>query len=404
MIEVVGLQASGWASLGRSERDMVASADVLLGSPRQLALVPAVPGQERCSWPRPLQPGLAEFVAGYAGRRLVALASGDPLVAGIGSTLIDLLGRDQVRVHPGVSSVALARARMGWPAESCATVRLVEPGADPLRAQVAPGRRLVVLSRDAGSPAAIATVLVDQGYGASAVTVLADLGTAREWRHDTTATGGVPADVPGLNLVCIECHADRLTEGSTAPGLPDEAFEHDGQLTKRDLRASALSRLRPAPGQLLWDLGAGAGSVSVEWLRSHPSCRAVAVERDPDRAERIRRNAARLGVPQLEVRCGEVDDLPTGPAPDVVFVGGGLSASLGQAAWSRLQPGGRLVAHAVTLESETVLVELWRHLGGELHRIAVEELQPLGHFHAWKPARAVVQWSAIKPMEEASSP
>jgi precorrin-6Y C5,15-methyltransferase (decarboxylating) len=242
-------------------------------------------------------------------------------------------------------------------------------------------------------------MLVQDGYGESLLTVLGDLGAEDESRHDgAAATWGVAA-APLLNVVCVEVVATAGTRVlPTLPGLPDEAFESDGQLTKRDLRALALSRLAPVPGQLLWDVGAGAGSVGVEWMRAHPRCRAVAVEPVPERAERVARNAHRLGVPGLDVRRGSAPAALAGlPDPDAVFVGGGATVpGVLDTCWERLRPGGRLVVHAVTLETESVVVAWREKVGGELTRVAVEHAEPLGSFTGWRPARPVVQWAVTR--------
>ena len=392
MIEVIGLTARGWEELPERLRALVRHADVVLGSPRLLDLVPPFPGQQRRTWPSPLRPSLPELLDRLSGRPVIALASGDPLVAGIGSTLIELLGRDQVRVHPAVSSVALALARMGWSGESVQVLRLGDE-IDVLRRWLSPGRRLIVLSRDADSPAAVARLLVDAGFGATRLTVLSDLGADTEARMDAAADAWLGA-APALNLVCLECVGETW---SLIPGLPDAAFDHDGQLTKRDLRASALAHLAPQPGQLLWDVGAGAGSIAIEWLRSDPSCRAVAVERDHDRVKRIEVNARRLGVPGLGIVHGEAPEELVGlPQPDAIFVGGGATVEVVDACWSALRTGGRLVVHAVTVETEMIITGHWRRLGGELTRIGVERLEPIGGHHGWKPSRAVVQWSVTK--------
>lgn len=397
---MVGIGASGWESLGARERQLVTSADHVFGSTRQLELLPAVPGQGRTSWPSPLRPALAGLLADHDHLRLVVVASGDPLLAGIGTTLIDIFGTAAVRVHPGVSSVALARARMGWAAETVDLVRLNDPTADPVRRYLSPNRRLVVLSRDGDSPSTVVEVLRETGFGRSDVVVLSDLGSDQELRIDATAGDWHDRRFPDLNVVCVTCRADRTTGvWSNAPGLPDDAFEHDGQLTKRDVRAAALASLMPVPGQLLWDVGAGAGSVGIEWMRIHPACRAVAVERDPVRAERISRNAARLGVSELEVVEGAAPQALTGlQPPDAVFVGGGASHETLDLAWHGLAAGGRLVVHAVTLETEMLVTECWRRLGGQLSRISIELMQPIGSYSGWKPARPVVQWSVQKPL------
>ena len=392
---MVGLSARGWQDLPERLRATIRSAEVLLGSPRHLDLIPQSADQLRLRWPTPLREGLPSVLNQVAGRRVVALASGDPLVAGIGSTLIDMLGADAVHIHPAVSSVALAQARMGWPEETTELVRLRGGDLDAVRRYLFPGQRMIILSRDAESPAEVAQLLTDAGYGESVVTVLGDLDTESESRTDAVARAWA-GEAPSLNVICIAC-AGAGRVASLAPGLPDTAFDHDGQLTKRDLRASALARLMPRPGELLWDVGAGAGSIAIEWLRSDPRCRAIAIERDHDRVKRIRSNAEALGVPGLEVLHGDAPAvLASLPCPNAVFVGGGGTAETLDASWAALQPDGRVVVHAVTQETEMVVIDFWRRHGGELTRHSVEHLEPIGGYHGWRPARPVVQWCAIK--------
>lgn len=398
-ITVVGLGADGWDGLPERLRDVVLDAPVVLGGTRHLGLLPDVPGQVREPWPTPLRDGLPALLTRYDGGEIVALASGDPLVSGIGSTLVELLGASSVHVEPAVSSVALARARMGWAAEDVEVVSLV--GRDPhllLRA-LSPGRRVLVLSSDETTPGVVARLLVDHGYAASRVVVLGDLGTAQESRVEGIAATW-DAEASRLNIVALEL--DGPLAGSWTAGLPDSAYDHDGQLTRRDLRASALARLAPVPGQLLWDVGAGAGSVGIEWMRAHPSCRTVAVESDPERAARVSRNAARLGVPTLEVVHGRAPDALAGlPAPDAVFVGGGATREgVLDACLAALRPGGRLVVHGVTLETEAVLARCYAEHGGELTRHSVEHAEPIGTFTGWSPARAVTQWAHTTPYAE----
>ena len=402
-LAVIGIGADGLDGLNAQARGEILDADVVVGGVRHLDLLPEVVGQERVTWPSPLREGLPALLERYAGRRVVVLASGDPLVSGIGSTLVELLGPARVRIVPTVSSVALARARLGWAAESVEIVSLVGRDAHAVLRPLADGRRLLVLSADETTPAAVASLLTEAGFGASALTVLGDLGAATESRVDgTAATWSAETwtaetwttEPPRLNVLAVECRGVGL---SLVPGLPDDAFEHDGQLTRRDLRASALARLAPAPGQLLWDVGAGAGSVGIEWLRTHPSMRAVAVEARPERAERIERNARRLGVPGLDVVVGSAPEALTGlPAPDAVFVGGGASrAGVLEAALAALVPGGRLVVHAVTLETEALLADWHAKLGGELTRTRVEVAAPVGGFTGWTPGRAITQWALV---------
>ena len=395
MIEVVGLSARGWQDLPERLRATIRYAEVLLGSRRHFNLIPSFPDQQRLPWPTPLREGLPTLLSQVGDRRIVALASGDPLVAGIGSTLVDMLGADAVHIHPAVSSVALARARMGWPEETTELVRLRGGDLDGVRRYLFPAQRLIILSRDGDSPAEVAQLLTDAGYGDSTITVLGDLDTEAESRLDVMArdwTGRAPT----LNVICVAC-AGADSAASLTPGLPDDIFDHDGQLTKRDLRAAALARLMPRPGDLLWDVGAGAGSIAIEWLRSDPRCRAIAIERDGDRVKRIRGNAEALGVPGLDVLHGEAPDALTSlERPDAVFVGGGGTFETLEQAWSALRGGGRLVVHAVTQETEVIIVDCWRRYGGQLTRHSVEHLEPIGRYHGWRPARPVVQWSAIK--------
>ena len=395
-VTVVGVGADGWDGLTPVSRALIGSAEVVLGGPRQLELVPVTDGQVHQPWPSPLSAALPELLTQFAGRHVVALASGDPMLSGIGTTLVDILGADRVTVIPHLSSVTLARARIGWSAESTAVVSVVGRDVHAVLRELAPGRRVLVLSSDEKTPAALADLLVARGYGSSRFVVLGGIGSDNETVEDTTA-GEFSGVSPRLNIVALQLNGPLLAGWAT--GLPDESFEHDGQLTKRDLRAAALARLLPVPGQLLWDIGAGAGSVGIEWMRAHPLCRAVAVEADSVRAERIGRNARSLGVPALHVVCGSapeaLSDLAT---PDAIFVGGGASRpGVVQRCLDGLRGGGRIVVHGVTVETEAVLATAYAEHGGELTRIHVEHAAPVGSFTGWTPARAVTQWAFTKP-------
>lgn len=392
---VLGVGAGGWDLLPEWDRQAVLEADVVLGGRRHLAMLPDVPGQRREPWPSPLRSGLADLLAGLTGR-VVALASGDPLVSGIGSTLIEIVGPDRLLIRPALSSVSLARAAMNWPAESHAVLSVVGRDLSLVRRELAPGRRILVLSSDEKTPSALAELLESEGYGASGFSVLGDLGGPTESSYSCSRADSVAARdlaFPRLNIVAIQCAGPLV--GGWAAGLPDDAFEHDGQLTKRDLRASALARLMPVPGQLLWDVGAGAGSVGIEWMRAHPTCRAIAIEASTERASRIGRNAARLGVPGLSVVQGRAPEaLAELPRPDAIFIGGGATRpGVLDTCLAALSPGSRLVVHGVTLETEHLLGETYRRLGGELTRIGVETAAPIGSFTGWTPARSVTQWA-----------
>ncbi|MGY1717489.1 precorrin-6y C5,15-methyltransferase (decarboxylating) subunit CbiE [Blastococcus sp. SYSU DS0552] len=399
-IVVVGIGADGWDGLSTTARRAIETAEVLRGSARQLALVPPSVAAERVPWPSPMGPAIRALPTAHPGRRVVVLASGDPMFSGIGTSLARVLGADAVDVVPHPSSVTLACARLGWAVEETTVVTVVGRPVELLAPHVTPGRRLLVLGSDTSSPAAVADRLVAWGYGASRLTALAQLGGPGERRFTGTAAGWPHAETDPLVVTAVEVVADPGTVPlPTVPGLPDDAYEHDGQLTKRDARAVTLARLAPLPGQLLWDVGAGAGSIGIEWMRTHPSCRAVAVESRAERAERIARNAGRLGVPDLWVVRGSAPEALAGlPTPDAVFVGGGATVpGVLDACWAALPPGGRLVVNAVTLESEAVLADRYARHGGELVRLAVATAAPVGGFTGWKAAMPVTIWSGVKP-------
>ncbi|MFJ9028231.1 precorrin-6y C5,15-methyltransferase (decarboxylating) subunit CbiE [Streptomyces sp. NPDC102274] len=430
-VTVVGIGADGWAGLPGGARAALREADVLIGGPRQLALLPEECAGERVPWPSPLRPAVPGLLAAHAGRRVAVLASGDPMFHGIGRTLSEVLsgtlgtetpraGAPRVLPHP--SSVSYACARLGWPVEDTEVVTLVGRPTELLTAALHDGRRVLVLSAGAATPAEVAALLTERGYGPSRMHVLEQLGLEQlgaDEGHGPDPDRGPGRDrAPGrerhiegvaqewaepagdpLNVVAVECRrapdAPRL---GAVPGLPDTAYEHDGQLTKRHVRAATLAALAPAPGELLWDIGGGSGSIAVEWMRTHRSCRAVSVERDPVRAERIGRNARALGVPGLRVVTGGAPGALAGlPVPDAVFIGGGLTVpGLLESCWDALPAGGRLVANTVTLESEALLAEWYRRLGGELVRLAVAHAVPVGGFTAWRQAMPVTQWAVTK--------
>ena len=370
MITVVGIGADGWEGLTPAAQQAITAAPVLVGAPRQLALVP----HEGLSWRTmdDLDALLDEHPS------CVLLASGDPMHYGIGAWLA---GRREIVVIPAVSSISLACARMGWAQQDVRVLSLVgrSPALGPLRDQ----DRLIVLSADATTPALVADLLAAQGFSASALTVLSDLGGPAE--H-------VGEPYSDLNIVAVDCRGEGLPQ---VPGLPDDAFENDGQITKREVRAVVLALLAPHPGQLLWDVGAGTGSVGIEWARAGGS--SVAVERNAEKLLRVQRNAAALGV-LLDTRGGEAPDALTAlPAPDAVFVGGGATTpGLMDTCWDALAPGGRLVATAVTLESEAVLLAWQAKHGGELTRLSVQRTAAIGSFTGWKPMTTVTIWAVTK--------
>ncbi|MFI7149887.1 precorrin-6y C5,15-methyltransferase (decarboxylating) subunit CbiE [Nonomuraea sp. NPDC050022] len=399
MITVVGIGADGWDGLPPESRRVLEAAEVLMGASRQLGLVPRSRA-ERVAWPSPLLPALPALMERYADRQVCVLASGDPMFYGIGSTLVRLLGAARIRVLPHLSSLSLACARLGWPVEQVDVVSLVGRPLAALNAAVLPGRRVLVLGAGRDTPALVAGLLAGLGYGPSPMTVLSDLGAASESvRTGTAEKWAGTAAMSALQVIAVECVAGPGAEPfARVPGLPDTAFEHDGQLTKREVRAVSLSRLAPLPGELLWDVGAGAGSIAVEWLRAHSSNAAVAVESRADRVAAIRRNADRLGVPALRVVEGRAPVALEGLlAPDAVFVGGGATApGMLETCWAALRPGGRLVVNAVTLESESVVAGWYARLGGDLVRLSVQRAAPVGGFTGWRAAMPVTVWSITR--------
>jgi precorrin-6Y C5,15-methyltransferase (decarboxylating) len=384
---VVGIGAGGWSDLSGTGRSTVEAADVLFGNARQLDLVPEWVAAERVAWPTPLLPALPDLLAAHHGRRICVLASGDPMFHGIGATLVRLLGADRVRVEPHPSSASLAAARMGWPLADTEVVSLVTAPVDAVRRLINPGRRFLVLSRDASTPALVAGVLIGAGYDSARLTVLSQLGGPGE-----RVTSDLSAADP-LNVIAVECGDGPATP--IVPGLPDSAYETDGQLTKREVRAVTMAALAPVPGGLLWDVGGGSGSIGIEWMRSHPACRAVTVEASPARCATIRTNAALLGVPGLSVVEGRAPGALAGLAtPDAVFIGGGLTVDgVLEACLAALRPGGRLVANAVTVESEAVVAAAYVKLGGELTRLTVSRGSPVGGFTGWRTMMPVTIWS-----------
>ncbi len=391
-LTVLGLGEDGLDSAGRA---LVESAELLVGGKRHLALAGAGPA-ERMAWERPLSRTLDAIIARRP-RPTVVLATGDPMWFGIGRSLARRVPAKEMRILPAIGAFSLAAARLAWPLESVAALSLHGRPLGLLALHVAPGARLLALSHDGDTPTRVADWLTRRGYGASRMMALGHMGgpleTCIEGRADAW-TG----NVPDLNTLAIECVAGvgaRLF--SRVPGLPDEVFEHDGMLTRAHIRAATLALLAPTAGAHLWDIGAGSGAVSIEWIRAGGT--ADAVEPVAARRAAIARNAEELGAPGLEIHAGEAPTALEGlPAPDAVFLGGGLSAEgVLEGAWEALRPGGRLVANAVTLESGARLVRARSELGGDLYRISVETAAPIGRFNAFRPDMTVTQWAARKP-------
>ncbi|MEV6298942.1 precorrin-6y C5,15-methyltransferase (decarboxylating) subunit CbiE [Actinoplanes sp. NPDC051861] len=393
VVTVVGLGAGGWSDLSGTGRSALDAAEVIFGSARQLALLPDSVAARRVPWPSPLLPALPALLDAERGRAVSVLASGDPMFHGIGATLVRLLGAARVCVLPHPSSVSLAAARMGWDLAGTDVVTLVTAPVETLARWLNPGRRILVLSAGAQTPAAVAGLLAARGYASSEMTVLEQLGGPGERAVAGTAGGWVaPAGDP-LNVIAVRCGDGP--PGPCVAGLPDDAYAGDGQLTKREVRAVTLAALAPVPGRLLWDVGAGSGSIGIEWMRSHPSCRAVAIESSADRVTTITLNAANLGVPGLRVVHGRAPEALDGlPDPDTIFIGGGVTRDgVLDRCLAALRPGGRLVANAVTVESEAVLAAAYAKYGGDLTRLTVQRGAPVGGFTGWRSFMPVTIWS-----------
>lgn len=385
MIVVVGIGADGMAGLAETSRAELRRATVICGSPRQLDLLDGTVTASRHAWPTPMLPAL-EALDPSADIHVVA--SGDPLLHGIGGTLIRLHGAERVRVLPHVSSVTLACARMGWTAQDTEVISLVSA---PVHTAVRRGGQAVVLCRDASTPAVLAALLAETGRGSSEFTVLEQLDGPNERIRSQAARdwAAAPPEVDDLAVVAVR----YLPDDRVGATLPDDALAHDGQITKQTVRAVTLAALAPRPGETLWDIGSGSGSVAVEWCRSAPGCRALAFESNPDRRERITANVRAFGV-DVDVLGEAPAAFPDGPAPDVIFIGGGVTGSgLVSRCVDLLPAGGRLVATAVTAESEALLVEWYSRLGGVLRRFQHYHGEPLGGFTGWRPAMPVTQWT-----------
>ena len=402
-LSIVGIGEDGLDGVAPSGRLLVEQAEILVGGSRHLAMIPGNHPAERLQWSSPLDKTLGEILASR-GCRVCVLATGDPLWYGIGATLADVVEAAEMTIIPAPSAFSLACARLVWPLDQTACFTLHGRPLDLLRLHLSPGARLVMLTTDGDSPEQIAKLLRDAGWGKSAITLLEHMGGADERRTDGTAEDwDAPAtsdlNIAALNTIAIVCRAgaDAMVL-SRVPGLPDRAYENDGQLTKRETRAVTLAALMPLPGQRLWDVGAGCGSIAIEWLRAAKGGTAIAIERDAARCAMIARNAAALGTPGLAIINKAAPDALSGlAAPDAVFIGGGVTGSLIETCWSALTAGGRLVANAVTIEGETALTEARAAFGGDLTRIAISRAEPLGNLSGWRALAPITQWSVVKP-------
>lgn len=399
-IDVIGIGEDGYAGLSRQARNALEDADVVIGGNRHHGLAPNLRA-ERVKWPSPFSAAVGS-IKEMAGRRVALLVTGDPLWYSAGALLLRHVPADEIRFHPQLSAFQLACARMRWSLADVETLTTHGRPAEQLLPYVYPGSRLVVLTAGSEAPGQIGRLLERDGYGESRLTVLGSLGgkgessrteTARHW-----AEGVQSAEVPSFHTLCIDCVATKSTTVKPrGPGLPDDAFETDGNFTKKELRTLAVAALAPRSRELLWDVGSGSGSISIEWMRTARDALAIGIEPNESRRAAARRNAERLGAPRLKLVAGRAPEVfPELPDPDAVFIGGGLSHETACLAIERVKPFGRVVAHAVTLESEGQLARMHQEYGGELTRISVNRARPMGALRGWDALMPVTQWRFMK--------
>lgn len=390
-LDVIGIGEDGLDGLSPAARIRLEQAEVVIGGDRHQALVPDL-NAERLTWPSPFRT-MSEKIAAFRGRPTAVLVTGDPLWYSVGAHLLTLFAPEELTFHPQVSAFQWASCRMGWSLADVETLTVHGRPAEQVLPFLSPGARLLLLTRDGDTPREIAKLLRDAGFGATRLSVLAHLGGPLETRVDGIASDWTDR-VPDLHVLAVECVAVPGQVPLPVTGLPDDAFTHDGKMTKQEIRALTLAALAPRRGAVLWDIGLGCGSVAIEWMRAAREARAFGIEPRADRAAMAATNAARLGAPRLQIIAGTAPDALAGlPAPDAVFIGGGLSDAAVETSLAALRPFGRLVANAVTLESEAKLIDLHARKGGTLRRIAISRAEPVGPFRGWRSAMPVTQWS-----------
>ena len=393
-LHVIGIGDNGLDSLSPATRSILESAEVIFGADRHHDLTAHLTAERR-AWPSPFD-ALISDLKSLKGKRVVVLATGDPLWYSVGARIARDIDPSEILFHPQLSAFQLAAARMGWSLADCETLTIHGRPTEQIIPFLAPYQSLLILTKDATSPAQVARILRERGYGASRLTALAHMNGANETRLDGTAADW-SHDVPDFHTLAVACIADNGVAVLPRTGLPDSAFASDGTMTKQEVRAVTLAKLAPARGALLWDIGCGSGSVAIEWMRAARDARAIGVECRADRRAFAAENAVTLGAPALNLIDGTAPEaLANLPAPDAVFIGGGLTPEVFAVAWSTLKPHGRLVANTVTLEGEAVLLALRAQFGGTLSRIAVERAVPVGRLTGWKPSMTVTQWSLSK--------
>ncbi|MBD2195297.1 MULTISPECIES: precorrin-6y C5,15-methyltransferase (decarboxylating) subunit CbiE [Calothrix] len=397
-LAIVGIGEDGLAGLSAIARSLVDRAEIIVGGDRHLAMLSSQDQRPKITWASPISASIAEIIQ-HRGKAVCVLASGDPMCYGIGVTLTRQIPLSEITIIPAPSAFSLACARLGWSLMEVETLSLCGRPAALIQAYIYPGARLLILSANQDTPATVAQILTQRGYGNSKITVLERMGGTQERMRESTAATWNETDIAALNAIAVDCIADSgVVSLPRVPGLPDNAYHHDGQLTKHEVRAITLATLAPTPGQLLWDVGAGCGSISIEWMRSDPRCQAIAIEQNSTRLGYIADNAAALGVPNLQIIAGKAPNpLKDLPQPDAIFIGGGVTADgLFDICWSALKPGGKLVANVVTIEGEQTLFKWYEQVGGNFTRIAIQRAEPIGKFLGWRAMAPVTQWVAQK--------
>jgi precorrin-6Y C5,15-methyltransferase (decarboxylating) len=394
-LHIVGIGEDGMDGLTPATRAVVEAAEVIVGGERHHTLS-ANPTAERIAWPSPFD-AMIETLENLKGKRAVVLVTGDPLWFSVGARIGRAIPPSDLVYHPQLSAFQLAAARMGWSLADVETLTVHGRPVEQMIAFIQPDQKLIVLTTGAETPAQIAKFLTDRGFGGSKMTVLAAMGGEREERFDDTAEGW-SHKVPAFNTLAIDCiAAPDAALLPRVPGLSDDLFQSDGTMTKREVRAATLAKLMPMRGALLWDIGTGSGSVAIEWMRAARYARAIGIEPRADRRAMAAENALALGTPKLELIDGTVPQALEGlESPDAVFIGGGLSIETFEAVWAAVRPLGRIVANAVTLESEAQLIALHNTYGGDLVRVSTHRAEPVGGYTGWRPSMPVTQWSLVK--------
>lgn len=394
-LHIVGIGEDGMDGLTPATRAVVEAAQVIVGGERHHALAESI-GATRISWPSPFN-ALIETLKAQRGKRVVVLASGDPLWYSVGARIGRSIDPAEIIYHPQVGAFQMAAARMGWSMADLETLTVHGRPVEQMIAYIQPDQRLLILTTGAETPAQIAAFLAARGFGQSKMTVLANMGGEDEARFDGIADSWAH-EVPPFNTLAVDCvAAPDAALLPRVPGLADDLFQSDGTMTKQEVRAATLAKLMPMRGALLWDIGCGCGSVAVEWMRAARYARAIGIEPRADRRAMAAANALALGAPKLELVEGMVPAALDGLAPpDAIFIGGGLSREVFASAWAALRPLGRLVANSVTLESEAELIELHREFGGDLVKLQIMRVEPIGSLSGWKPLRPVTQLSLVK--------